>query len=105
MEPGAACAQLRPWVEGYGKEGDSGLPFSETGWLHGLVNLTEWMGATGFDYSNGESFPTEAEFKLAYAAGQLRDMTIMGGMDNPVFADGLADLGDACKKAFPGTGF
>ena len=104
MEPGAACAQLRPHIEAYGQEGDSGSPFSETLWLNSLVNLTEWMGATGFPYSNNESFPSEAEFQLPYAAGQLRDMTIRGGMKNPVFAEALTDLADACKKAFPGTG-
>lgn len=104
MEPGAACAQLRPHIEAYSQEGDSGSPFSETLWLNSLVNLTEWMGATGFPYSNNESFPSEAEFQLAYAAGQLRDMTIRGGMKTRCSRRPSLTSRMRNKKAFPGNG-
>ncbi len=98
MDAAAACAELRPHVAAYGKTGSSGLPFSEVGWLDGLVNLTEWMGATGFNY--GGSF-SKAESDVAFAALQLRDVTIGGGLNHSMFAQALTDLMDACDKAFP----
>jgi hypothetical protein len=89
-----ACSALPGVIKAYGQE-PGGFPFSVVAWLGQVVNLTELMGATGYDYGLDGLSPSEED--VAYAAANVRTVTIGGGLSHPQFPVVMAALMDACK--------
>lgn len=87
-----ACSSYRHVLESYGQAAT--LPFSEVLWLNQLVNVTELMGATTTGY--GDAGLSDAEQDVASAAGEVRLVTIGGGLSHPEFPRVTAALLDAC---------
>lgn len=90
------CQRVKELEGSYGQSPPGALPFSEVSWLNSLVDATEIAGATQLPYMGGDA--NRPEWKLAFAASNLRTVTIGGGLNHPEFPRVLVEFTDRCDR-------